>query len=145
MIKFVLAVVAVVFVGLAYYAYTDKPNNIDVKTAVTEKEVSLSEEVSVATESRKVQKAEKSNSSELTEKNKVVKKQVKVKQNSEIEGKTDNGNTPEGIDNTDVSDTERQNESAYQHSLQPERKPELSEEEILKMIKEDLKEDSINK
>lgn len=136
MIKFVLAVVAVVFVGLAYYAYTDKPNNIDVKTAVTEKEPRKTEKVSVVAQDLKEKKSSIKNI--MAKSPKIVSKES----NEEMENEMEIGEdlTLEGIENTDLSDEKKEemlNDLAYSmvNLVEDEQTP--TEEEILKTILED--------
>ena len=139
--KFVLILIAAILVFLGIYTYsnqtTDKSAPVP-KISEKKVEVQKTEKVSVVTQ-------------EVIEKKSSVKniaakspKVVSKESNKEMENKTEisEGLTLESIENADVSDEEQErmlDDMAYNESLKVTDSRKLSDEEILKIIDEDLK------
>ena len=142
--KFVLGLVALVFIGLAVYVYIGKDHKQPQKQTVhkTVKEVAPSSEEVTSVE-KKVSAKVKPVVQHTVKKEslKVENASVEVQNTSSSDGEIGEGLTLEGIENADVSEVERErmrDNMAYQQSLEPS-EPTLSEEEILKLIDQDLK------
>jgi hypothetical protein len=142
MIKFLLGFVTLMVVLLAAYMFTDKPNETPKTTMtkvekrdVSEKRVEVSETKEVKTSKKVVSVAKPL---------KDLKR--KVSKVSHSEAAIGEGLTLESIENADVSDEEKKDmldDLVFNYSLNMEDSPSLSEEELLKVIEEDLKKDQI--
>ena len=140
MIKFVLGLIALIFVTLAVYVYTDKQGKEITKSVVTHKMVK--KEVTTTKVSKPVTVA-KEVSTFVNPKDLLVKdissneNQLTNSQENEI-GK---GLTLEGIENADVSEEVKKrllDDMIYNHSTDMEQRPSLNNEELEKIIIEDL-------
>jgi len=133
--KFVIGFIALIFVALAVYTYTDKKGVSVSKSVVTHKvekvgvtEAKVSEPV--------VMKAEKTPSKPVA--NKSIKKGLVGKSTSNPENEMGKVLTLESIENMDISDEEKErmvNLEAYKETSMNQRETSLSEEDFLKILK----------
>jgi len=147
MIKFIIGLIAVVFIALVAYMFTQSENK---ETKKIETKVTKSHEV----EKPKVSKLkEKEHLSAKVEKKDVTDKVVASQRDTEVSNSAEpsdeigKGLTLEGIENVDVSDEEKErmrDDLVYYQNQNTELSKALSDEEILEIIKEDLKKDSNN-
>ena len=145
--KFVLGLIVAILVALGIYTYSNQSTEKSNPTpSISEKKIDVRKTEKVSVVAREVQK-KKSSVKNITVKSPKVVSQ-KVSRETE-DGKTiGEGLTLEGIENTDVSDEEKEgmrDDMAYYQSLHMKPKPALNEEEILKLIEEDIiKNSSLN-
>ena len=142
--KFVLGLISLVLVALIFYVYTDKDEKQPQKQTVhkTVKEVTPSSEVETSVEKKVSVK------SKPVVQHSVQKERLNVKKTSYSDDKIGEEFTLESIENTDVSEEEKirmLDDIAYTKSLEVSDEPTLSDEEILKIIDEDLKNGFIQK
>jgi len=144
MIKFLLGFVAFVIVLLAAYMFTNKSEETAKKETITKvekkdvsnKEVEVSEIKEVKT-SQKIISVTKPSQNLQRNASKVT-----SMSNDSIEDTIGEGITLESIENADVSEEEKdrmRDDMAYYQSVHMPYRPTLNDEEILKLIKEDLK------
>ena len=119
MVKFILAIISIILIGLVYYTYTDET---DIKRVVTENEVSLSEKKPIETKALKIPKKE----TEVTKKEVKQPAKVKVDDSFVLEDDT-NGDEKDIMDKTILSNMNNS----------PERQPLPNKEEMLKLIIDD--------
>jgi len=145
--KFVLILIAAILMFLGIYTYSNQTTEKSApipKTFEKKVEAQETEKISVVTQEVKEKKS--------SIKNIVVKSPKVVSQ--EVSREMEDGKTIgedltlESIENADVSDEEKEgmrDDMAYYQSLHTKPKPALNEEEILKLIEEDiLKNSSLN-
>ena len=154
LIKFILAIIAMIFVGLAAYVYMNPKETDTSMTNVTQKtETSI-----VKKETPSVQQESVSAKAEVVSKKKSSAKNTTVKSPKVVSSETSNemvdteeigkGLTLEGIENADVSDEEKDlmlTDMVYYQSKHMPEEPSLTEEEILQMIEQDAKNGILNK
>jgi hypothetical protein len=143
MIKFVIGLMALIFVALAVYTYTDKKVEEVTKSAVTHKVVKEVTEKKVSKPAHVTKKvlSAKPMAKKKTE-DVLVKSTSHEVQTTNTENAIGEGLTLEGIENADVSDEEKQrmrDDMAYYQGLHTEPSEPLSDKEIQTMIDEDLK------
>ena len=139
MIKFVLAFIAVILVILGIYTYTnqDAKKTVPTSSSVTQK-VEVKEKV--LPQAHEV-KAKKSSVKNITVKSPKV---VSSETSNEMENESEIGKglTLESIEDTAIDDEEKErmlDDIAYNKSLEVNDEPTLSDEEVLKIIDQDLK------
>ena len=145
MVKFVLILITAILVFLGIYTYSNQTTEKSAPVPkISEKkvEVQKTEKVSVVTQEVKEKKSSVKN---ITAKSPKV---VSKESNKVMENKTEisEGLTLESIENADVSDEKQQrmlDDMAYNESLKVTDSRKLSDEEILKIIDADLKNDPI--
>jgi len=144
MIKVILGLVAVVFLALAGYMFTQSSKTAEHKVAQKVKtKVTTSHEV----EKPKVSQPKvKEHLSAKVEKKDVMDKVITSHKSAEISDSAESsdeigkGLTLEGIENADVSDEEKErmrDDLAYHLSLEKRNETSLSEEEILELIEKE--------
>ena len=141
MIKFVIGSIALIFVVLAVYVYTGEKSEEVSKSVVTHEVVK--------DKANKQETVEVVNEVSSQTKPTVKKDKLLVENTSNTEEETINsedvigeGLTLEGIENADVSDEEKErmrDDMAYYQGINTEPTELLSDEEIQKIIVEDLK------
>jgi hypothetical protein len=143
MIKFVIGLIALIFVALAVYVYTDKKGQEVTKSIVThkvlKKEVTKDKVLKPVKVTKKVVST-KPMANKKTER--LVKSTSPEVQMTNSENEIGEGLTLESIENADVSDEEKEriiDDMAYYQGLHTEPSESLSDKEIQKMIDEDLK------
>ncbi len=144
MIKFVIGLIALIFVVLSVYIYTGEKAEEPAKRIITSDRVkkNVTEEKSVSV-TKKV-----SAQTKLVPSKRVVKDDLSIKSSSykeeratNLENEIGEGLTLESIENANVSDEEKErmrDDLAYYQSIHMNSTPSLSEEEILKLIEKDL-------
>ena len=139
MIKFVLAFIALILVILSIYTYTnqDAKKTVPTSSSVTQK-VEVKEKV--LPQAHEV-KAKKSSVKNITVKSPKV---VSSETSNEMENESEIGKglTLESIEDTAIDDEEKErmlDDIAYNKSLEVNDEPTLSDEEVLKIIDQDLK------
>jgi len=152
MIKFIIGLIAVVFVALVAYMFTQPKKAVDHKVAKKiETRVTTSHEVE---DSKIPQPKAKEHLSAKAEKkdamDKIVTAHKSIEESNSIESEDEIGKglTLEDIENADVSDEEKErmrDDLAYYQDLHTEPSERLSDKEILKIIEEDLKNGFIKK
>ena len=146
MIKFIIGLIAVVFLALAGYMFTQSNKTAEHKVAKkVEIKVTTSHEVKKPKVSQSIVKE---HLSAKVEKKDVMDKVVTSHKNVEMSDSTKSSDeigkdlTLEGIENANVSDEEKErmrDDLAYYNNLHMDEKPSLSDDEILEQIKQDLK------
>ena len=149
--KFVIGLIALIFIALAVYVFTGKSGKDIAKSTVTHKmnkteaiKAEVAKPINVAKEAdpsskQKVQKNDKM-SVKSTSSNEG---QVSTSSENEI-GK---GLTLESIENANVSEDKKEQmitDILYQQSLNTIDEPSLTEEDVLRLIDEDLKNGLLN-
>jgi len=145
MIKVILGLVAVVFLALAGYMFTQSSKTAEHKVA---KKVETKVTTSHKVEKPKVSQSKvKEHLSAKVEKKDVMDKvitshkSVEMSESAESSDEIGKGLTREGIENADVSDEEKDRmtmDMLYYQSKHMPNEPTLSEEEIQKIMKDDL-------
>jgi len=133
--KFVIGFIALIFVALAVYTYTDKKGVSVSKSVVTHK-VEKVEVTEAKVSEPVVMKAEKTPSKPVA--NKSTKKELVGKSTSNPENEVGKVLTLESIENMDISDEEKErvvNLEAYKETSINQRETSLSEEDFLKILK----------
>ncbi len=147
MIKFILAVIAMIFVALAAYMYMNPKAEAHAPVAKTTQETSMVKKETPSVQQENVSaKAEVASEKKSSVKNPTVKspKVVSSETSNEMvdEEEVGKGLTLESIENANVSDEEKgrmRDDMAYYQGLHAEPSEPLSDEDIQKMIDEDLK------
>lgn len=146
MIKFILAIVAIVFIGLAYYAYMGKTDDNKSDIAVKTQEIStpkktLKEEDIIPDRKQPIKNITKPKVSIAS------KKEVDVTSNLESTGEIGKDVSLESINSADVSDEEKQHmlddmaNYVRQHAKD---EPNINLEEVFKIIEKDFEQGLIN-
>jgi len=144
--KFVIGLIALIFIALAVYVFTGQSSKEVAKSTVTQKmkkteviKTKVEKPVEVAKEVGTFSKQKVQKNDEMSVKSiSTNERQVSSSSENEI-GK---GLTLEGIENADVSDEEKEqmrDDMVYYESLNAEPSKPLNEEEIFNIIDEDLK------
>ena len=143
--KFVLGLIALVFIGLAVYVYTGKDHKQPVKQTVhkTVKEVTPSQEAVTSVEKKVSEKVKPVVQHTVKKESlKVENTSSEVQNRSNSDGEIGEGLTLEGIENADVSEKEKEimrNDMINNQRLNAEPSSSLSEEELFKIIIDDTK------
>jgi len=145
MIKFIIGFIAVVFLALAGYMFTQSSKIVEHEVA---KKVETKVTVSHKVEKPKVSQPKvKEHLSSKVEKKDVMDKvitshkSVEMSKSAESSDEIGKGLTLEGIENADVSDEKKErmiNNFVYKQGLEIQNETILSDEEIFEMIKKDL-------
>lgn len=127
MVKFILVAISVILIGLVSYTYTGNINDTNIKTAVTENEISLSEKKPVEIRELKITKKE----TEVAKKKVKQATRVKVNDSSVLEADINTDLTKEEI--MDRTILNNMNNAIERQSLP-------NQKEMLEIIIEDSKE-----
>jgi len=147
MIKVILGLIAVVFLALAGYMFTQSSKTAEHKvTKNTEAKVMTSHEVEkpkVSEPKIKEHLSAKVENKDVSEMDKVIAsyKSIEISDSAESSDEIGKGLTLEGIENANVSDEEKErmrDDMAYYQSQYTDPSESLSDEEILELIKKDL-------
>ena len=139
--KIILVSIAVILVALGIYTYSNQEGEKSISvSSIPEKKEEVKKTKKVSVVAQEV-KEKKSSTKNITVKSPKVISQ-EVTQEVENEEEIGEGITLESIENADVSDDEKKmmrDDMAYYQGLDMNPQPVLSDEEILKIIDEDLK------
>jgi len=127
MVKFILVAISVILIGLVSYTYTGNINDTNIKTAVIENEISLSEKKPVEIRELKITKKE----TEVAKKKVKQATRVKVNDSSVLEADINTDLTKEEI--MDRTILNNMNNAIERQSLP-------NQKEMLEIIIEDSKE-----
>ena len=138
MMKFVLGLIVAILVALGIYTYSNQSTEKSNPTpSISEKKIEVKETEKVSVVAQEVQKKKSS-----VKAKKVIDRVSVTKESTGQEETIGEGLTLEGIENTDVSDEEKErmlDDMAYNQSLEVNDEPTVSDEEVLKIIDQDLK------
>jgi len=143
MIKFLLGFVAVIVVLLTAYMFLNKPSQTPKKETISKvgKQDVSKTKIAVSEVTQKV-KEEKTSSKKVSTKSQKVVSHEPNKEIVENEDEIGKGLTLESIENADVSDEEKEHmryDFAYDQAKHTDFPEPLSEEEMEKVVEEDIK------
>jgi len=139
MIKYLLAVIAIISIGLTYYTYTNKAEVMHTDDKIVSKQKPILIQQDTSEEKVVIQQ----NAKEVAKKAVIRVKTKKVSANTEVTEELGKDLTLEEIESADVSDSDRErmlNWAAYNRTLDlaKEKKPSLTEEEFLDILGKEL-------